>query len=181
MEGGAIICHTPKMKQKLDKLKSFGFDSETELSLLGSNAKMNEIQAAFGLASLGQIDDAIEKRQQVAEMYRKALADVNGIRYLDDLDDVRHNYSYFPVIVNEQEYGLSRDALYEKLRENNILARRYFYPLITEFDFYKKNNLTVQYNSDVAKGISDNVICLPMHHELNCDDINKIIAVLVSK
>ena len=175
IEGGAIICHTPEMKQKLDKLKSFGFDSETELSLLGSNAKMNEIQAAFGLASLGLIDGAIEKRQQVAKMYREALADVSGIRCLNDLDGVRHNYSYFPVIIDEQEYGLSRDALYEKLRENNILARRYFYPLITEFEFYKNSNKTVQYSSDVAKGISDNIICLPMHHELSVDDINFIV------
>ena len=175
IEGGAIICHTPEMKQKLDRLKNFGYESETQIAMLGSNAKMNEIQAAFGLANLKLIDGAIEKRQQVAKMYREALADVSGIRCLNDLDGVRHNYSYFPVIIDEQEYGLSRDALYEKLRENNILARRYFYPLITEFEFYKNSNKTVQYSSDVAKGISDNIICLPMHHELSVDDINFIV------
>lgn len=175
IEGGAIICHTIEMKQKLDKLKSFGFDSETELSLLGSNAKMNEIQAAFGLASLGLIDGAITKRQQVAKIYREALVSVSGIRCLNDLDGVRHNYSYFPIIIDEQEYGLSRDALYEKLRENNVLARRYFYPLITEFEYYKNNNKTVQYNCDIAKSISGNVLCLPMHHELTLEDVTYIL------
>ncbi|WP_305832174.1 DegT/DnrJ/EryC1/StrS family aminotransferase [Photobacterium leiognathi] len=85
-----------------------------------------------------------------------------------------HNYSYFPIIIDEQEYGLSRDALYEKLRENNVLARRYFYPLITEFKLYKNNHKTIQHSSDVAKSISDNVICLPMHHELDLKDVEKI-------
>ncbi|HIF9210045.1 TPA: DegT/DnrJ/EryC1/StrS family aminotransferase [Photobacterium damselae] len=174
IEGGAIICHTPEMKQRLDRLKNFGYESETQITMLGSNAKMNEIQAAFGLANLTLIDDAIEKRQQVAKMYREVLGYVNGVRFLNDLDGVRHNYSYFPVLIDEQEYGLSRDGLYEKLRENNVLARRYFYPLITEFDFYKNNNKTVQHSTDVAKSISDNVICLPMHHELDNKDIKVI-------
>ncbi|MUK67953.1 DegT/DnrJ/EryC1/StrS family aminotransferase [Aliivibrio fischeri] len=175
IEGGAIICHTPEMKKKLDKLKSFGFDSDTELSLLGTNAKMNEVQAAFGLASLGLIDNAIEKRQQVAKIYRKTLADVKGIRYLEDIDGVNHNYSYFPIIIDELEYGLSRDALYKKLHENNILARRYFYPLITEFKLYKNNVNTVQYSNNIAKDISDNVICLPIHHEININDVNEVL------
>ncbi|MDA0381223.1 DegT/DnrJ/EryC1/StrS family aminotransferase [Vibrio owensii] len=180
VEGGAIICHTPEMKEKLDKLKSFGFDSETELSMLGSNAKMNEIQAVFGLASLGLFESAIEKRKQVAEMFREALANITGIRLLNDLDGVYHNYSYFPIIIDEKMYGLNRDALYEKLRKSDIIARRYFYPLITDFEFYKNNNKTVQYSCDVAKGISDNVICLPIHHELSLHDVNRIISVLVS-
>lgn len=175
IEGGAIICNTIEMKQKLDKLKNFGFDSEAELSFLGLNAKMNEVQAAFGLASLGLIDGAIAKRQQVTKKYREDLVHVNGIRCLNDLDGVRHNYSYFPIIIDEQEYGLSRDALYDKLRENNVLARRYFYPLITEFELYKNNNKTVQYSCDIAKSISDNVLCLPMHHELTLEDVAYIV------
>ncbi|HIF9179493.1 TPA: DegT/DnrJ/EryC1/StrS family aminotransferase [Photobacterium damselae] len=174
IEGGAVICHTPEMKQKLDRLKNFGYESETQIAMLGSNAKMNEIQAAFGLANLKLIDGAIAKRQQVAKMYREALADVGGIRCLSDFDGVHHNYSYFPIIINEQEYGLSRDSLYDKLRENNILARRYFYPLITEFEFYKINK-TVQHSNDVAKEISDSVICLPMHHELELIELQYIL------
>lgn len=166
------------MKHTLDKLKSFGFDSETELSLLGTNAKMNEVQAAFGLASLGLIDDAIKKRQRVTKMYRQALVNIDGIRFLNDLDNVHHNYSYFPIIIDEQVYGLSRDALYEKLCKNNILARRYFYPLITDFDFYKNNYKIVKHSCDVAKNISDNVICLPIHHELNIQDVTEIIGII---
>lgn len=175
IEGGAVICHTPEMKQKLDRLKNFGYESETQITILGSNAKMNEIQAAFGLANLKLIDGAINKRQEIAKIYRESLSNVNGISFLSDLDRVQHNYSYFPIIIDEKTYGISRDMLYEKLREKNILARRYFYPLITEFDFYKNNNKIVQHSNVVAKSISDNVICLPMHHELSLNDVTYIL------
>lgn len=178
VEGGAIICHTPEMKEKIDKLKSFGFDSETEISVLGTNAKMNEIQAAFGLAALNIIDDAIEKRRQVAQFYRESLASVKGIKYLDDISDVQHNYSYFPILVEETDYGSTRDELYEKLRQNNILARRYFYPLITEFKLYKNNQNIVKHDESIAKSVSERVICLPIHHELNLNDVELVINIV---
>ncbi|MCR9940806.1 DegT/DnrJ/EryC1/StrS family aminotransferase [Vibrio owensii] len=178
IEGGAIVCHTQEMKDKLDRLKNFGFESETQISLLGSNAKMNEIQAAFGLATLKHIDKAIEKRKIIANQYREGLSKIKGIHCLDDIDDVRHNYSYFPIIINEQEYGLSRDALYEKLKEKDIIARRYFYPLITDFELYENNKKTIQYESSEASNISENVICLPIHHELTIDDVEVILGSL---
>ncbi len=179
IEGGAIVCHTQEMKDKLDRLKSFGFESETQISLLGTNAKMNEIQAAFGLATLKYIDEAIEKRKIIANQYREALDKIKGIYCLNDIEGVRHNYSYFPVIIDEKKYGLSRDELYDKLKENNILARRYFYPLITDFDLYKKNDDIVLREILVSENISDNVICLPIHHELEIDDVDVILGFII--
>lgn len=178
IEGGAIICHSEEMKQKIDCLKNFGYESETQINMLGTNAKMNEIQAAFGLANLKLIDSAIEKRKVVADKYREELQSVKGISFLFDIDNVKHNYSYFPILINDEEYQLSRDELYEKLREHNILARRYFYPLITDFGFYKNNMNIIKHCSDIAHKISDNVICLPIHHELKNDDIEMIIKLI---
>ncbi|MEX9607652.1 DegT/DnrJ/EryC1/StrS family aminotransferase [Providencia huaxiensis] len=176
IEGGAIICHSPEMKSKLDKLKNFGYESETQISMLGSNAKMNEIQAAFGLATLKHIDKAILKRQTIAHLYRKLLRDINGVYFLDDISKVQHNYSYFPILINEKEYGMSRDDLYGKLKENNIFSRRYFYPLITDFNYYNQNKeLFISHTTTEAKKISNNVICLPIHHDLRSDEINYIV------
>lgn len=177
IEGGAIICHTPEMKKKLDQLKNFGYESETEISMLGSNAKVNEIQAAYGLASLKYIDDAIANRKSTAELYKEKLSKIEGITFLDIKDNVKLNYSYFPIVINEKIYGENRDSLYFRLRENNILSRRYFYPLITDFDFYKNHNYK-KYDLSVSKSISDNVICLPMHHNLIVNDINFIIDII---
>lgn len=174
IEGGAVICHTAEMKQKLDKLKNFGYDSEVEISMLGTNAKMNEVQAAFGLATLKHIDVAIEKRKTVAEEYRRRIDDINGISYITTSDDVLSNNSYFPIIINKNEYGMDRDELYHKLKEHGILSRRYFYPLITDFELYKNNKTIRKYDLEKAGVISDNVICLPMHHELTAKDINRI-------
>jgi len=178
IEGGAVICHTAEMKQKLDKLKNFGYDSEVEISMLGTNAKMNEVQAAFGLATLKHIDAAIEKRQVVAEEYRRRIDTIAGISYIPVINGVLTNSSYFPIIVNKDIYGVSRDELYQKLREKDILSRRYFYPLITDFEIYKNNNAINKTGLDIAKSVSDNVICLPMHHELTNDDIDFIMNLL---
>lgn len=177
IEGGAIICHTPEMKKKLDQLKNFGYESETEIPILGSNAKVNEVQAAYGLASLKYIDNAIAARKSAAEFYKEKLSKIEGITFLDIKDNVKLNYSYFPIIINEKIYGESRDELYSRLRDNNILSRRYFYPLITEFDFYKHNNYK-KYDLSISENISNNVICLPMHHNLSIDNINSIINII---
>lgn len=177
IEGGAIICHTPEMKKKLDQLKNFGYESEIEMSMLGSNAKVNEVQAAYGLASLKYIDDAIAARKSAAELYKAKLSKINGISFLDIENNVKLNYSYFPIIINEKIYGEDRDSLYFRLRENNVLSRRYFYPLITDFDFYKNYNCK-KYDLSISKHISDNVICLPMHHSLSIDNINFIVDII---
>ncbi|MEX9953683.1 DegT/DnrJ/EryC1/StrS family aminotransferase [Providencia rettgeri] len=176
IEGGAIICHTKEMKEKLDRLKNFGYESETEISILGSNAKMNEIQAAFGLATLKHVKNAISKRADIADIYRKEISEIKGLSLPAIIDCVNANNSYFPILVNENEYGMSRDQLYFKLRDNNILSRRYFYPLITEFEFYKKNANIIIHDISISKKISDNVICLPIHQDMSLSDIETIIS-----
>ncbi|WP_442959563.1 DegT/DnrJ/EryC1/StrS family aminotransferase [Providencia sp. PROV254] len=175
IEGGAIICHTKEMKEKLDRLKNFGYESETEISMLGSNAKMNEIQAAFGLAALKHIDNAISIRNNIASLYRKKISAIKGLTCLSHVEGVNFNDSYFPIFINENEFGMSRDQLYFKLRENNILSRRYFYPLITDFDFYKGNSNIIKHDLSICKTVSDNVICLPIHHTITTEDINLIL------
>ncbi len=178
IEGGAIICHSEEMKQKLDRLKNFGYESETEISMLGSNAKMNEIQAAFGLATLKHIDKAINIRNSIAEMYRKEISKINGLRFLSPPKNVKFNDSYFPIFVDEQVFGMSRDELYFRLKENNIFSRRYFYPLITEFSFYKDNTAIIKHELNISKKISDSVICLPIHHDVNKSEVKSIISII---
>lgn len=178
IEGGAIICHSKEMKDKLDKLKNFGYESETEISSLGSNAKMNEIQAAFGLATLKHIDKAIKIRNNIAERYRKEISKISGLKFLSPPKNVEFNDSYFPIFVDEQVFGISRDELYFKLKEKNILSRRYFYPLITDFSFYKDNSAITKHDLTISKQISDSVICLPIHHAISESEINSIISII---
>ena len=175
IEGGALICHSAEMKYHVDNLKNFGFRGETTVVAPGINSKMDEIRAAYGLLNLRQVDAAIEARKQVAETYRSALRGVNGIRFFDDMLGVRHNYSYFPIFVDEEQYGISRDALYEKMKANNVLGRRYFYPLITDFEPYKDIPSANPANLPVANKIANQVICLPMHHALSDEDVKRVI------
>lgn len=165
IEGGAIVCHSAEMKHHIDNLKNFGFRGETTVEEPGINAKLNEVQAAYGLLSLKYVDEAITKRQQIVTTYRKQLSGVKGISFLPEQEDVKHNYAYFPIFVNEKEYGMSRDALYEKLKSHNILGRRYFYPLISSFEPYK--GLSSAQNLDIANKVAEQVICLPLYPELN--------------
>lgn len=175
IEGGALICHSAEMKYHVDNLKNFGFRGETTVVAPGINSKMDEMRAAYGLLNLRQVDAAIEARKQVAEAYRSALRGVNGIRFFDDMLGVRHNYSYFPIFVDEEQYGISRDALYETMKANNVLGRRYFYPLITDFDPYKDIPSANPANLPVANKIANQVICLPMHHALSEEDVKRVI------
>ena len=175
IEGGALICHSAEMKYHVDNLKNFGFRGETTVVAPGINSKMDEMRAAYGLLNLRQVDAAIEARKQVAEAYRSALRGVNGIQFFDDMLGVRHNYSYFPIFVDEEQYGISRDALYEKMKANNVLGRRYFYPLITDFDPYKDIPSANPANLPVANKIANQVICLPMHHALSDEDVKRVI------
>lgn len=175
IEGGALVCHSAEMKHEIDNLKNFGFRGETVVEAPGINSKMDEVRSAYGLLNLRQVDAAIEARQKVANQYREALRDVKGIRFLDDMPGVRHNCSYFPIFINEEQYGMSRDALYAKLRENNILGRRYFYPLITAFTPYRDYPSAKPENLPVATKVAEQVLCLPMHHALSDEDIIRII------
>jgi len=175
IEGGAIICHDAKMKRRIDYLKNFGFADEITVVAPGINAKMNEVQAAFGLLSLKIVDEAIGKRQKITEIYRKGLAGIAGINMLPENLNVQHNYGYFPILVDEQEYGMSRDALYEKMKQHNIHGRRYFYPLISDFSTYRGLPSAQPGNLPVAVKVASQVICLPIYHDLAEDIVRKII------
>ncbi len=179
IEGGALICHSAEMKYHVDNLKNFGFRGETTVVAPGINSKMDEMRAAYGLLNLRQVDAVIETRKQVAEAYRRALRGVDGIRFFDDMLGVRHNYSYFPIFVDEEFYGISRDALYEKMKANNVLGRRYFYPLITDFDPYKDIPSANPANLPVANKIANQVICLPMHHALSEEDVKRVVECVI--
>ena len=179
IEGGALVMHDEQTKKRIDYLKNFGFAGETEVVAPGINSKMDEVRAAYGLLNLRQVDACIDARRQVAVRYRDALRDVKGICFFDDMPGVRHNYSYFPIFVNAEEYGMTRDELYFKLKEHNILGRRYFYPLISTFSTYRGLPSASSDNLPVATRIANEVICLPMHHELSEETVNRIIEVIV--
>ena len=178
LEGGALVCHDEQTKKRIDYLKNFGFAGETEVVAPGINSKVDEVRAAYGLLNLKQVDEAIEKRHQVAVKYREALRNVPGIRFFDDMPGVRHNYSYFPIFINAEVYGRTRDELYFEMKEKNVLGRRYFYPLISEFSTYRGLPSAMPDNLPVATKIANEVICLPMHHELTDDDIQKVINII---
>lgn len=173
IEGGAMVMPNEETKKRIDFLKNFGFANETTVVGPGINSKMDEMRSAYGLLNLRQVDDAIAARQQVAIKYREALRDVEGITFFDDMPGVKHNYSYFPIFIDEKAFGMSRDALYAKMKEANVLGRRYFYPLISEFSTYRGLESANPANLPNAHKMADSVLCLPMHHALSDDDIQR--------
>lgn len=181
IEGGAMIMKDAETKKRIDYLKNFGFAGETEVVGPGINSKMDEIRAAYGLCELKIIDAAIEARHQVALRYRAALRDVKGITFFDDMPGVKHNYGYFPIFVDADKYGMTRDELYFKMKEHNILGRRYFYPLISTFSTYRGLPSAAPENLPEAHKMADSVICLPIHHELVIDNVNRIIDLIKKK
>lgn len=179
IEGGAMVMHDEKTKKRIDYLKNFGFAGETEVVAPGINSKMDEMRSAYGLLNLKQVDAAIEARHQVAIKYREALRGVEGIEFWDDLPGVKHNYSYFPIFVDAKKFGMTRDELYFKMREQNVFGRRYFYPLISDFSTYRGLPSSTSENLPVATKMAKEVICLPMHHALTEEDIEKVINCIV--
>jgi dTDP-4-amino-4,6-dideoxygalactose transaminase len=179
IEGGALVMHDEQTKKRIDYLKNFGFAGETEVVAPGINSKMDEMRAAYGLLNLKQVDAAIEVRRQVAVKYREALSNVVGITFFDDMPGVKHNYSYFPIFVDAEKYGMTRDELYFKMKEQNVLGRRYFYPLISTFSTYRGLESAKPENLLNAHKMADSVICLPMHHALSEEDINRTIELIV--
>lgn len=172
-EGGAIICPDAKTKQRIDQLKNFGFVDEVTVVAPGINGKMSEINAAFGMLQLKHVDAAIERRRQIDITYRELLKDVKGIRCLQDAGEQVANYAYFPILV-EADYPLSRDALYENLKSQGIFARRYFYPLITDFPMYRGLPSAHRENLPIATAAAPKVMCLPIYPALSADDVARI-------
>ncbi len=179
IEGGAMVMHDEKIKQRIDNLKNFGFVNEITVVGPGINSKMDEIRAAYGLLNLRQVDDAIAARHKVANKYREALRDVKGINFFDDLPGVKHNYSYFPCFIDADKYGMTRDELYIKMKEADVLGRRYFYPLISEFSTYRGIESARPENLPNAHKMANSVICLPMHHVVTEEKINRILEIIV--
>ncbi len=175
IEGGALIMHDEKTKKRIDYLKNFGIADEVTVVGPGINSKMDEIRSAYGLLNLKQVDAAIEARHQVAIKYREALRPVEGITFFDDMPGVKHNYSYFPIFIDAEKYGMSRDELYFKMKAADVLGRRYFYPLISEFSTYRGLESAKPENLPNAHKIADSVICLPMHHLLSEEDIQRVL------
>ena len=175
VEGGAMVMHDAETKKRIDYLKNFGFADEVTVVGPGINSKVDEIRSAYGLLNLKQVDQAIEARHKVAETYREALRSVEGISFFDDMPGVRHNYSYFPIFVDSEKFGMTRDELYFKMREHGVWGRRYFYPLISTFSTYHGLPSASKDNLPNAWKMAESVICLPMHHGLKEPDIESVI------
>lgn len=178
IEGGAIISPDEKTKKRIDFLKNFGFADETTVIAPGINAKMNEVQAAYGLLQLKYVDSCIEKRKKIATTYREQLKGINGISFLEDIEGVNHSYSYFPILVDKEKLGTTRDELYAKLKEYNIFGRRYFYPLISQFPTYRGLSSSKPENLPVATKVAEQVICLPIFPNLDSGQQDKIIEII---
>jgi dTDP-4-amino-4,6-dideoxygalactose transaminase len=181
IEGGALVVRDEKTKKRIDNLKNFGITDDVTVVAPGINGKMDEMRSAYGLLNLKQVDAAIESRHQVAIKYREALRPVDGITFWDDMPGVRHNYSYFPIFIEADKFGTTRDELFFKMREKNIWSRRYFYPLISNFDTYSGLPSAAKDNLPVGNKMADKVLCLPMHHVLSDEEIQRIINCLINK
>jgi dTDP-4-amino-4,6-dideoxygalactose transaminase len=172
-EGGAIICPDAKTKKRIDQLKNFGFVDEVTVVAPGINGKMSEINAAFGLLQLQHIEQVLAQRRTIDHRYRKFIKNIKGIRAIEEAGQTRGNYSYFPILV-ETDYPISRDELYQKLKAHNIFARRYFYPLISDFPMYRGLQSAEPANLSVAIDIANKVICLPIYPDLQDGDVLNI-------
>jgi len=180
-EGGAIVCHDEATKNRIDNLKNFGFTDETTVVAPGINAKMNEVQAAMGLLQLKYVDQAIAKRKKIAERYRERLKGIAGLTYLEDFPGVRHCYPYFPILIDKDKFGKTRDEVYEELKKHNIFGRRYFYPLISQFPTYKGLESAQPGKLPVAERVTTEVICLPIFPDLEDQSVNEIIFLIGKK
>jgi len=176
-EGGAVICPDAKTKQRIDHLKNFGFVDEVTVVAPGINGKMSEINAAFGLLQLKHIDGALARRKEIDVTYRQQLADVKGIHCLNDAGEKLANHAYFPILV-QPNYPLSRDALYEQLKNHGIHARRYFYPLISDFPMYRSMPSAQHANLRVATDASSKVLCLPIYPALRPHEQQRVIDII---
>ena len=173
-EGGAIVCHDEKMKHHIDNLKNFGFRDETLVEEPGINAKMNEFQAALGLLQLKHVEEYIAKRKIIVETYRDNLDNIPGITFLTQTNDIKYNYSYSPILVDELNYGMNRDELYLSLQKDNVFCRRYFYPLISQFSMYNNLKSASPRNLPIATKVSRQIICLPVFPDLDLNTVEHI-------
>jgi len=177
-EGGALITNDLKVKNRIDYLKNFGFADETVVVAPGTNGKMNEFSAALGVLQLKHVEENITKRKKIYEFYLRGLSSVNGITLSKVLPNISYNYSYFPILVDSEKYGMDREELYQKFRSNNIFVRRYFYPLTSQFPTYRHLPSAERSKLSIAEKITEQILCLPIHLGLKSDELNKIISVI---
>jgi dTDP-4-amino-4,6-dideoxygalactose transaminase len=177
-EGGAIICHDARTQKRISYLKNFGFAGETKVVAPGINAKMNEFQAGLGLLQLRYFDEVVRKRRTIDSRYRELLAGIEGISFLRTAKGVEHNAAYFPIFVDEEEYGQSRDALYDHLKTFNYFGRRYFYPLISSFNMYKALPSAGAENLPVAEKKACEVVCLPIYPALGMEHVDNVAGII---
>jgi len=179
VEGGALVVHDEKTKKRIDNLKNFGITDDVTVVAPGINGKMDELRSAYGLLNLRQVDAAINARHKVANRYREALRPINGISFWDDMPGVRHNYSYFPIFIDAEKFGKTRDELFFSMTDQGVWCRRYFYPLISNFPTYRGLPSSNKENLPVGNKMADEVLCLPMHHALEDNDIDRILNCIV--
>lgn len=180
-EGGAIVCHSAEMKEHIDNLKNFGFRGETNVVEPGINAKMNEFQAALGLLQMKYLDQAILERKRIFEFYRAKLSGIKGIILPAIPSDLEANFAYFPVLIDDEENGLTRDGLHESLKAEDVYTRRYFYPLISEFSPYNQLDSAKRNKISIADKVSKQVLCLPIYPGLETEALNRIITIIKGK
>jgi len=179
LEGGMLTFQDSGLKSILDYLKNFGFKNEVEVVMPGTNAKMNEMQALMGSMILGYLDELIEKRRKITEIYRERLNDISGIKLLPSLPtDVKYNHAYMPIEVNGKEFGISRDKLYEELKKYNIYTRRYFYPLICDYSCYR--SVSIKAPLTVARKVASRILILPIYCDLSLDDVQQICDIIIA-
>jgi dTDP-4-amino-4,6-dideoxygalactose transaminase len=178
LEGGALVVHEKDLKRRVDVLKNFGIIDEETIIAAGINAKMNEIQAAFGILSLKNVNNEIELRKGIAFEYRKVLASIPGLILHKDVPGIEHNFSYFPILVQEDQFGMSRDELYSALKDFGVNARKYFYPLASEYPFMQKHCTKNCLRLPVAEKIANEVLCLPIYGKLPIEVVRKICDVI---
>ena len=175
VEGGALVVHDEKTKIRIDNLKNFGITDDVTVVAPGINGKMDELRSAYGILNLRQVDKAILARKNVATKYREALRTIEGVSFWDDMLGIRHNYSYFPIFIDAEKYGMTRDELFFHMKEQGVWSRRYFYPLISNFPTYRGLPSSNKENLPVGNKMADEVLCLPMHHALTDNNIERIL------
>ena len=176
IEGGLVVLQDEDLKVKLDKIKNFGFLTEELVDEIGSHARMNEFQSIMGLCNLNHVSEEILKRKKLTERYRENLRGIDGIKVMEEVEGVENNYTYFPVLIDEEKFGLNRDDVYDILLNNNIFSRKYFYKLTSDFECYE--NKFKKYETPIANKIAKSVLTLPLHGDLSIDDIDKVCDVL---
>lgn len=181
VEGGALVCKEKQLYCKSEMYKNFGFESDTSIIGPGLNSKMDETRAAFGLINLKYIEEAIQKRRKVSVFYKEKFKNISGLRMLEEIENIKYNYSYFPIFIDEHLFGISRDALFEKMVTNKIISRKYFYPLISNMSYYQGFPSAQKKLLPEANKMANSVICLPIHHLLTEQDLERIVATVIPR